>query len=224
MSKITVGIVDDDALIVNLLKSFLEGQDNMEILLTASNGKDCLTKLRDLETIPEILLMDLKMDELNGIETTELLKKEFPTIKTIIISSHYKVSFMGFMLKTGVCAFAPKGISTSDLLMIIKEVYVRGYYFNADQLEIIRDQLSSKFPKPIIEEEEMLSEREVDVLKLLCQQKTAKEIGEKLFITKRTVEGHKNNLFTKTGAKNVAGLVIYAVQNGIIKADNLPIL
>lgn len=224
MNKITVGIVDDDALIVNLLKSFLEGQDNMEVLLTASNGKDCLNKLGNLDTIPEILLMDLKMDELNGIETTELLKKEFPAIKTIIISSHYKVSFMGFMLKTGVCAFAPKGISTADLLMIIREVHLRGYYFNADQLEIIRDQLSSKFPKPIIEEDEVLSEREIDVLKLLCQQKTAKEIGEKLFITKRTVEGHKNNLFAKTGAKNVAGLVIYAVQNGIIDADSLPIL
>lgn len=224
MDQISVGIVDDDALIVNLLKNFLDGQEEMDVLLTASNGKDCVQKLRAAERIPEILLMDLKMDEMNGIETTQLLKKEFPDIKTIIISSHYKVSFMGFMLKTGVCAFAPKGISTTDLLLMIKEVKLRGYYFNPDQLEIIRDQLSSKFPKPVLEVENILSEREIDVLKLLCQQKTAKEIGEKLFITKRTVEGHKNNLFVKTGAKNVAGLVIYAVQNGIIDADSLPII
>ncbi|MFT5822975.1 MAG: DNA-binding NarL/FixJ family response regulator [Crocinitomix sp.] len=224
MDKISIGIVDDDALIVNLLKNFLDGQEEMDVRLTASNGKDCLQKLRDLEDIPEILLMDLKMDEMNGIETTQVLKKEFPNIKTIIISSHYKVSFMGFMLKTGVSAFAPKGISTKDLLLMIKEVKQRGYYFNPDQLEIIREQLSSKFPKPVLEVENILSEREIDVLKLLCQQKTAKEIGEKLFITKRTVEGHKNNLFVKTGAKNVAGLVIYAVQNGIINADSLPII
>lgn len=224
MEKMTIGIVDDDALIVNLLKSFLEGQEQMDVVMTASNGRDCLSKLKNGENVPEILLMDLKMDELNGIETTQILKKDYPDIKTIIISSHYKVSFMGFMLKTGVCAFAPKGISTTDLLNIIKEVHERGYYFNEDQLEIIRDQLSSKFPKPVLEEENVLSEREIDVLKLLCQQKTAKEIGEKLFITKRTVEGHKNNLFVKTGAKNVAGLVIYAVQNGIINPDNLPII
>ncbi len=224
MDQISIGIVDDDALIVNLLKNFLDGQEEMDVLLTASNGKDCVQKLRDSDRIPEILLMDLKMDEMNGIETTQLLKKEFPDIKTIIISSHYKVSFMGFMLKTGVSAFAPKGISTTDLLLMIKEVKQRGYYFNPDQLEIIRDQLSSKFPKPVLEVENILSEREIDVLKLLCQQKTAKEIGEKLFITKRTVEGHKNNLFVKTGAKNVAGLVIYAVQNGIINADSLPII
>ena len=224
MEKMTIGIVDDDALIVNLLKSFLEGQDDMEVVMTAANGRDCLSKLKNAEKVPEILLMDLKMDEMNGIETTQVMKKDYPDIKTIIISSHYKVSFMGFMLKTGVCAFAPKGISTTDLLNIIKEVHERGYYFNDDQLEIIRDQLSSKFPKPVLEEENVLSEREIDVLKLLCQQKTAKEIGEKLFITKRTVEGHKNNLFIKTGAKNVAGLVIYAVQNGIINPDNLPII
>jgi len=224
MEKISIGIVDDDALIVNLLKSFLEGQPDMDVILTASNGKNCVDQLKSAEVVPEILLMDLKMDEMNGIETTQLLKKDFPDIKTIIISSHYKVSFMGFMLKTGVCAFAPKGISTTELVMIIKEVHQRGYFFNNEQLEIIRDQLSSKFPRPVLEEENILSEREIDVLKLLCQQKTAKEIGEKLFITKRTVEGHKNNLFVKTGAKNVAGLVIYAVQNGIINPDSLPII
>lgn len=224
MEKISIGIVDDDALIVNLLKSFLEGQPDMDVILTASNGKNCVDQLKSAAVVPEILLMDLKMDEMNGIETTQLLKKDFPDIKTIIISSHYKVSFMGFMLKTGVCAFAPKGISTTELVMIIKEVHQRGYFFNNEQLEIIRDQLSSKFPRPVLEEENILSEREIDVLKLLCQQKTAKEIGEKLFITKRTVEGHKNNLFVKTGAKNVAGLVIYAVQNGIINPDSLPII
>ncbi len=224
MKNITLGIVDDDGLIVSLLKSFLETQEGMEVLMTASNGRDCIRKLKELPTPPEILLMDLKMDEMNGIETIEFLKKDFGKIKTIIISSHYKVSFMGFMLKTGVAAFAPKGISTKELLHIIDEVDTRGYYFNEDQLEVIREQLSTQFPKPVLDEDEILSEREVEVLILLCQQKTAKEIGDKMFITKRTVEGHKNNLFLKTGAKNIAGLVIYAVQNKIIKAEDLPII
>ncbi len=224
MKKITLGIVDDDALIVNLLKSFLGEKEEIEILLTASDGRECLQKLKELEHPPEILLMDLKMDGMNGVQTTEQLRKSFPKIKTIIISSHYKVSFMGFMLKTGVSAFAPKGISTDELVQIIQEVHEKGYYFDKDQLEIIRDQLSSKFPKPVLEEEDILSEREIDVLKLICQQKTAQEIGDKLFITKRTVEGHKNNLFAKTGAKNVAGLVVYAIQNEVIRSEDLPII
>lgn len=224
MKKINLGIVDDDALIVNLLKNFLDAKDNIDVTMTASDGNECIKKMEQLETVPEILLMDLKMEGMNGITTTETLRKSFPETKIIIISSHYKVSFMGFMLKTGVSAFAPKGISTDELIQIIMEVDKNGYYFDKDQLEIIREQLSSKFPKPVLEDEEILSEREIDVLKLICQQQTAQEIGDKLFITKRTVEGHKNNLFVKTGAKNVAGLVIYAIQNGIIKSDDLPIL
>lgn len=224
MKNINLGIVDDDALIVNLLKNFLDSQDDFSVVMTASNGRECIEKLGQMEVIPDILLMDLKMDEMNGIDTTEHLKSIYPDLKTIIVSSHYKVSFMGFMLKTGVSAFAPKGISTTELLMIIREVDERGYFFDQAQLEVIREQLSSKFPKPVLEESNMLSERELEVLILLCQQKTAQEIGDKLFITKRTVEGHKNNLFLKTGAKNVAGLVIYALQNGIIMADDLPII
>ena len=224
MDKIKIGIVDDDALIVNLLKNFLESQAEIEVLLTALDGKACIEQLTTLEVLPDILIMDLKMDGMNGIETTEALKKDFSSIKTIIISSHYKVSFMGFMLKTGVSAFAPKGISTDELLAIIFEVHKKGYHFDKDQLEIIREQLSSKFPKPVLDQSQILSDREVDVLKLICQQKTAQEIGDSLFITKRTVEGHKNNLFAKTGAKNVAGLVVYAIQNGIIKSGDLPVI
>jgi len=224
MKNIKLGIIDDDALIVNLLNNFLDSQDDLSVLLTASNGRDCLEKMALLDTIPDVLLMDLKMDEMNGIDTTEHLRQLYPELKIIIITSHYKVSFTGFMLKTGVSAFAPKGISTTELLMIIREVDQRGYYFDQAQLEVIREQLSSKFPKPVLEDENNLSEREQEVLILLCQQKTAQEIGDKLFITKRTVEGHKNNLFIKTGAKNIAGLVIYALQNGIIVADDLPII
>ncbi len=224
MKNITLGIVDDDALIVNILSNFLDSQDDFSLILAESNGRECIDKMSQLESIPDILLMDLKMDEMNGVDTTQRLKLLYPDLKTIIISSHYKVSFIGFMLKTGVAAFAPKGISTTELMMIIREVNERGYYFDQAQLDVIREQLSSKFPKPVLEEENILSERELEVLILLCQQKTAQEIGDKLFITKRTVEGHKNNLFVKTGAKNVAGLVIYAVQNGIIMADDLPII
>lgn len=224
MNTIKLGIIDDDALIVNLLKNFLDSEDGIEVVMTASDGADCINQLTHLSELPAVLIMDLKMEGMNGITATEELRKSFPTIKIIIISSHYKVSFMGFMLKTGVSAFAPKGISTTELVQIITEVHQKGYFFDTEQLETIREQLSSKFPKPVLDDRDILSERERDVLKLICQQKTAKEIGDKLFITKRTVEGHKNNLFIKTGAKNVAGLVIYAIQNKIINSEDLPVL
>lgn len=224
-TKIRVAIVDDDALITKLLESFLQNCEDMEVLFTANNGQQLLEKLQNKNNIPDILLLDLKMEGMDGIGITEYLKINHPEIKVIIISSHYKKSFMGFMVKTGVSAFLPKGIMPNELIEIIRTVNKQGFYFKEDQMEVLRDQIAVKSPKPqVSDEESALSERETDVLRLICQQKTAKEIGEILFITQRTAEGHKNNLFVKTGAKNIAGLVIYAIQHGIIKAEELPLI
>ncbi|MNE84218.1 Response regulator UvrY [compost metagenome] len=126
------------------------------------------------------------------------------------------------MLKTGVAAFLPKGVSPNELVQIIRKVHEKGFFFMADQMDVIREHLSIKSPKLILEQGNELSNREIDVLRLLCKQKTAKEIGELLFITQRTVEGHKNNLFVKTGAKNIAGLVIYSIQHNVIRIEDLP--
>ncbi len=123
---------------------------------------------------------------------------------------------MGYMLKLGVNAFIPKGVSPEELLEIIEDVTKKDYFFMNDQIDELRKQLSSKIPKPKLIEEDQLSVREKEVLSLICQQKTAQEISEILFLSKRTIEGHRTNLLLKTGAKNTAGLVIYAIQNKIV--------
>ena len=120
------------------------------------------------------------------------------------------------MLKTGVNAFIPKGISPDKLHNIITEVAEKDYFFMDDQIEVLRKQLSPKLPQPIVDEEIQLSDREKEVLNLICQQKTAKDISKIMYISKGTVDGHRTNLLLKTGAKNTAGLVIYAIQNKII--------
>ncbi len=224
MEDITIAITDDDALIVNLLQGYLQSIDGLEVVLTANSGEELLAALPGMPVQPHIVLLDLKMSGMDGIEVTQQLKENYPDSKVIVISSHYQKLFMGFMLKTGVAAFLPKGISPVELVEIIRIVDKQGYYFKDDQLDVLRQQIPAKVPKPVLQEEELLSEREVDVLKLICQQKTAKEIGELLYITQRTAEGHKNNLFAKTGAKNIAGLVIYAIQQGIIRVDELPVI
>lgn len=123
---------------------------------------------------------------------------------------------MGYMLKLGVNAFIPKGISPEKLVGIITEVAEKDYFFMDDQIEVLRSQLSSKIPQPVLDEEIQLSDREKEVLSLICKQKTAKDISKIMYISKRTVDGHRTNLLLKTGAKNTAGLVIYAIQNKII--------
>lgn len=224
MNNITIAITDDDALIVSLLEGYLQSIEGIEVLLTANSGEQLLNLLSGAPALPQIILLDLKMSGMDGIEVTQHLKDNYPDIKVIVISSHYQRLFMGFMLKTGVAAFLPKGISPLELIDIIRIVQKQGYYFKDDQMEALREQIPAKAPKPLLQDEELLSEREIDVLKLICQQKTAKEIGEILFITQRTAEGHKNNLFVKTGAKNIAGLVIYAIQQDIIRIEELPVI
>lgn len=221
MNTISIALVDDDVLIVALLNDFLQKQDSIEVSLTANSGEELINKLESQKKLPDILVIDLKMKHINGAEVTEFLKVNYPSIRTIVISSHYKLSLMGFMLKTGVSAFLPKGISPQQLVEIIKEVHVKGFFFLTDQLEVIREQISSKVPQPTLNTKNILTEREQEILKLICLQKTAKEIGEQLFITQRTVEGHKNKLFLKTETKNIAGLVIYAIQSGLIESNEI---
>ena len=219
--SIKIVILDDDSLIASLVQGFLSTQHGMEVLDTFQDGRIFL-KFLEKGTVPDILLLDLKMQGMDGVEVSQYLRDQFPMIKVIVISSHYHISFLGFMLKTGVASFLPKGVSPKELVHIVRTVYERGFYFMEDQMETIKEHLDVKSPKLIMEQGNELSNREVDVLRLLCKQKTAKEIGSLLFIAQRTVEGHKNNLFIKTGAKNIAGLIIYSIQHSIIKIEDLP--
>jgi len=223
MEKIQVAIADDDTLIVKLLTDFLISCGNYSITMTACNGMELLNKLKNLSgiSIPDVLLLDLKMQEMNGIEVLQYLRTNYPSIKVIVISSYYQENFLGFMFKNEVCAFFPKGITPAQLKKVINSVYLNGYHFTLEQLKIIRDQISVRAPKPEFNTNE-LSSRETEIIKLICTQKTSREISEILYIAPKTVEGHKNKIFVKTGAKNVAGLVIYAVQNRIFEIDEIP--
>lgn len=224
MQTISMALIDDDALIVELLGEFLGNKDSIEIQFKANSGEQFLNYLEECDQRPQVIVMDLKMGGINGAEVTSILKTKYPEISTIIMSSHYKKSFMGFMLKTGVSAFIPKGVAPKQLFEIIVEVANKGFFFLPDQLEILREQVSNKSPKPILDEKNRISERELEVLQLICNQYTAQEIADKLFIAKRTAEGHKNTLFVKTGAKNIAGLVIYAIQNNLVNMDDIPLI
>ena len=219
---IHLGIVDDDLLIVDLLKTYFEQQEGLEVVLTAAGGKEAMAQLPSMENLPSVLLLDLRMAEMDGMEVAKELNMHFPDIHVVVLSSYYKAQSLSYMLKLNVAAFLPKGISPEQLVDVIREVDKKGYCFLEDQIDVLREQLSPKSPKPIVESQNALSEREIEILKLLAEQKTAKEIADRLFITQRTVEGHKNNLFAKTGAKNLAGLIVYAVQNDIIDVRSLP--
>lgn len=218
---IRIAIVDDERLIVQLLDDYFSKNDSIEVIMKAYDGKELIEQLEQTSDHPDVILLDLRMKEMDGVEATAIIRERFPEIRIIVMSSHYMSTFMGYMLKTGVNAFIPKEITPGFLTRVIQSVYEHGYYFSEEHVEVMRSQIAPKVPKPKLTKQEVLSERELEILRLICQQMTSQEIADKLFIARRTVEGHKGNLLLKTSVKNTAGLVIYAIQNNLINPDEL---
>jgi DNA-binding NarL/FixJ family response regulator len=220
--EIKLAIVDDEELVVKLLEQFLSAIDHYRVVMTAFDGSEFIEKLKTNAELPDIALIDLRMKTMNGVETVTELRKTNSEIKVITISSHYKTSFMGYMMKVGVNAFIPKGVAPQYVVEVIEAVHVNGYYFTEEQVDIMRNQISSEAPGPELQDLD-ISEREIEVLELICMQFTTQEIADKLYISKRTVDGHRNSLFLKTGVKNIAGLVIFAAQKNIIDVNKFRI-
>jgi len=217
MPNLTLALADDEALFLKGLTVILGNQDFIDILFTASDGEKLLQLLQQNE-VPEMVLLDLRMKGLDGTETTVRLKELYPDLKIIILSSHYSEAFLGYMMRLGVNAFLPKNIDPDELIEVMKKVHEKGLYFTDSQLKNLHQQLSSgkKAESPNWSVDAELTRREKEVLQLVCEQYTNAEIAEKLFISIRTVEGHRNNLLLKTGAKNTVGLVLYALFHQLV--------
>ena len=216
-SSIRIAIVDDEALIVMLLSDFFAKHEQIVVDLTATSGQQIIDAFKGAQSIPEILLLDLQMGEMNGIETAAILKQNYPDLKIIVVSSHYKKSFMGYMLKLGVNAFLPKGIAPQQLAEAIEELHAKGFYFMSEQIEVMRNQIASSVPAPVFKTEETLSEREIAVLRLICMQYTAQEIADKLFVSVKTVNTYRYRIFEKLGIDSDVKLTHLAIRYGLIK-------
>ncbi len=219
--QIKICLVDDDSLVVELMGEFLDNKPELSVISSFYSGNSVIRGLSTADILPDVMLLDLKMKDGDGMEVIDVVTKKYTDIKIIVLSSYYRDSFLGQMLKKGIHAFVPKETDKDELVNIILEVSKKGHYFTTGQMQTIREQVSSKTPKVQLNSIDALSDREIDVLKLICNQNTAKEIGEKLFISPKTVEAHKSNLMVKTGVKNTAGLIIYAVKHKIINADEI---
>lgn len=215
-SKIKIILVDDEILFRKGISFLLEREKNLEIIFEASNGDELISYLQSNNNHPDIIMMDLKMPLINGIEATKIIRKDFPEIKIIALTSYDSKSFVANMIDVGAVSYLIKNATPQDLLTTINEVALKGFYYTNYILEIIKeDVLTTKKVKSNFDSN-FLTKREIEVLKLICFQKSTVEIAEQLFISPRTVEGHRNNLLLKTESKNIAGLVVYAVQNDII--------
>ena len=221
--QINIVLVDDEALFRSGIKFILERQSNMNVIYEASNGQELIDYLSQVTQLPDIILMDLKMPTLNGVEATKLLNNLYPDLKIIALSSYNSKSFIINMINEGASSYIIKNSTPEEMVATINKVHKKGFHYNQFIYKIINEERQHK-NKPnalSVLDANFLTNREREVLELVCLEQSTPEIAETLGISHRTVDVHRNNLMDKTKSKNVAGLVVFAIQNNLISIENL---
>jgi len=216
---IKIVLADDEVLFRKGISFLLDREPNIEVIFEASNGVELIDFLKSNSPKPDIIIMDLKMPLLNGIEATKIIHKDFSDIKIIALTSYDSKSFIANMIDVGAVSYLVKNATPPELFLTINEVATKGFYYSDYVMNSIQKDLISNKKTKCSFDTGFITARELEVLQLICQQKSTIEIGEKLFISPRTVEGHRNNLLLKTESKNIAGLVVFAIQNSIVTLD-----
>lgn len=223
MSPIKVFLVDDHKLIRDGIKAHFDEDERFEVVGEAPNGADALARLAQIAA--DVVLMDINMDVMDGIECTTRISELYPDIKVLALTMLAENQHIKEMLKAGAVGYLLKNSTEQEIKQGIISVNNGLPYYSPEVMQTVMNSLASpisnKKKKSKFEPTIPLTDREKEVLVLVIKEFTNQEIADKLYISKRTVDAHKRNLLEKTGAKNVAGLVIFALNNGIIDGSDL---
>lgn len=206
-------IADDHQIFIDGLKALLSNDKRFEVVAEANNGNDVLEQLEKKEI--DVVVLDVNMPEMNGIETTKIIAKKYPHISVLMLTMYNRKEFIIELLQAGASGYVLKNCSREELTEAIISVDKGKNYFSRDVTDTVMEGLK-KMKSGQSEINTELSKREIEILKLIVQEMTTKEIAEKLFISESTVETHRRNLISKLGVRNTAGLVRYAMENKII--------
>lgn len=220
MLKKRVLIADDHALVREGIAAFLKLCDDIEVVGEASDGIEAIEKTNKLH--PDIIIMDINMPKLGGLEATIEIKKTHPDIKVLVLTQYEDREYISRFLKAGVSGYLLKKAVGSDLVAALKAI-IRGdlYLYSSVASEVVKGYLhgDSKLNIDTTDPYEKLTDREKQVLKLVAEGYTHKEVADMLFISVKTVVAHQTNIGEKLGIHNRAGLIKFAIQKGIIKID-----
>jgi DNA-binding NarL/FixJ family response regulator len=219
MVSIKVAIIDDQNIFRQSLGLLIKSVPQFDLIAEASNGIALLETFKSLPKLPDVLLMDMNMPEMNGIELNRIINLQYPQIRVIVLSVHTKDRLIAKMVSAGAAGYLIKNCDKEELITAIRVTFETGFYMNKQVLKAM--QAKSKFKD---NEEHVfnslpfdLTAREKEVLELICEENINTEIAEKLFISVRTVEGHRNNLLLKTESRNTAGLVLFAIRHQLFE-------
>ena len=215
MAIIKYIIAEDHKIFRAGLRLTLSDDHKLKCIGEAGNGAELLELLKTQN--PDVIIMDLEMPVMGGIEATREIHKLYPNIKILILTIHNDEQFIIHLLETGACGYLTKNTEARELINAMHSAYETGYYFN-DMVSnamlkrvILKNQIRPSFNKDI-----QLTDRETEVLKLICQEFTTAEIAGQVNLSQRTVEGIRAAMLEKIGVRNTAGLVMYAIRNKIV--------
>jgi len=211
MKEYTVVVVDDHTLLSQAIQTMVNTFENFKVLYTCKNGKEVIQRFSETpENIPHIVLMDVNMPILNGIETTHWITNTHPTVYVMALSVEDDDVTMLKMLKAGAIGYLLKDTEKSVLEKSLKEVVENGFYHTKNVTNLLLKSISGEVNNSVY-----LKEKEITFLKLACSEMTYKEIAEKMALSPKTIDNYRNDLFIKLKVRNRVGLVMYAIKNKI---------
>lgn len=212
---IKVALADDHKIFRDGIKMALKGKDYLKILWEAEDGKDLMHKMQ--LKMPDVLLMDIRMPELDGINALSLLRKEYQDLRIIVLTMYDDQEMISKMLDLGANAYLTKTSDPEEIYQAILTCMNDDFYFNDLVNKAVLSKLQTKkqvrqfYPNPV-----KFSEKEIRILQLIAEDKTTEEISKVVFLSPRTIETIRQNMKTKVGAKTIAGLIMYGMRNKLI--------
>jgi DNA-binding NarL/FixJ family response regulator len=216
---IKVIIADDHVLYRAGVKTALSSKKDIKIIAEADNGSHLLNLLKGIQ--PDVILLDIQMPIMDGITTLPEIKKLYPKIKIIMLTMMDDQSMITRLMELGANSYLTKTSDSEIIYEAIKTCYEQEFYFNALTNKALLNNLKQRLPQSIKlqQEDATLSEKEITVLRLMCEEKSTREIAEAVDLSPRTIEAIRDKLKTKTGAKSTAGLIMFAVKNKLLEEE-----
>jgi two-component system response regulator NreC len=215
--KVRILLADDHQIMREGLKALLDKHSSIEVIAEAENGIETLAIAR--QERPDVIIMDIAMPDINGNEVTRQLKAELADIKIIALSMHSDRRFVSEILKAGASAYVLKQAAFEDLEKAIKAVMLNHTFLSSDILESVVSDYVSQLSNSEYDAYRQLSDRERQVLQLLAEGNSTKEIAFKLHVSVKTIESHRQNIMNKLGIRTLAGLTKFAVREGLTSLD-----
>lgn len=212
---IKVAIADDHPLYRTGVKTFLSSRKDVQMIAEAENGRQLLSLLRNIQ--PDVVLLDLRMPVMDGPATLAEIKKLYPGVKVIILSMYSDHSMISQMMEIGANSYITKESGPETVYDAIRSVYEQDFFFDERINKAMLNQLRNKREaEGALLPGVQLTDKEIAILRLMCEEKSTKEIAEIVGLSPRTVEATRDKLKTKTGTQSIAGLIMYAVKTGLV--------